>query len=91
VDINQKYRILMKQPTDHRKFNKKEDPSENASFPLRRGNKIIIGGTGREELGWERGGRVKNGAGSGMGQNRREAQRARRINVIMQQYGVRRG
>ena len=43
-------------PTDHKKFNKKEGPSEDASIPLRRGNKIIMGGRGREEPGWKRGG-----------------------------------
>jgi hypothetical protein len=33
----------MIQPTDHKKFNKKEGPSEAASIPLKRGNKIIMG------------------------------------------------
>jgi len=33
------------------KFYKKESPSENASNPLRRGKKIIMGGRGREEPG----------------------------------------
>jgi hypothetical protein len=49
------YRLSMIQPTDHKKFNKKKDPSEDASIPLRRGNKIT-GGTRREAPGWERGG-----------------------------------
>ena len=47
----------MIQPTDHKKFNKKEGPSEDASIPLRRENKIIMGGRGSEELGWKTGGR----------------------------------
>ena len=44
------------------KLNKKEGPSVDASIPLRRGNKIITGGRGREGPGWEReGGRKKRG------------------------------
>jgi hypothetical protein len=42
----------MIQPTDHKKFNKKEGPSEDASNILRRGNKIIIGDRERERPGW---------------------------------------
>jgi hypothetical protein len=38
------------------KPNKKGGPSVDASIPLRRGNKIIMGGRGREGPGWERGG-----------------------------------
>jgi hypothetical protein len=52
-------------------FNKKEGPSEDASIPLRRGNKIITGGRGRKECRWERGGGREKGAGSGMGGDRR--------------------
>jgi hypothetical protein len=40
--LAEKYRILLIQSTTHKKFNKKEDPSEDASIPLRRGNKIIM-------------------------------------------------
>lgn len=40
----------MAQPTDSMKFNKKEGPSENALIPLRRENKIVTGGRGRERL-----------------------------------------
>jgi hypothetical protein len=50
--------------------------SVNASVPLRRGNKIAMGGRGREVAGWKRGGRRGSRRGSGMG-------RARRINKIM--------
>jgi hypothetical protein len=37
-------------PTDSKKLNKKEGPNEDASIPLRRGNKIITGGRGRGDL-----------------------------------------
>ena len=50
-----KLRISMIQLTDHMKLNKKEGQSVDASIPLRRGNKIIMGGRGREGPGWERG------------------------------------
>ena len=39
------------------KLKKKEDQSVDASVLLRRGNKIITGGRGREEPGMERKGR----------------------------------
>jgi hypothetical protein len=39
------------------KFNKKEGPSEDASVPLRSGEKIIMGGRGRERPELGRGGR----------------------------------
>jgi hypothetical protein len=38
----------------------------DTSIPLRRGNKIIMGGSRREGLGWERAGGRKKRAGSGM-------------------------
>jgi hypothetical protein len=38
----------MIQPTDHKKFNKKEGSSEDTLIPLRRWNKIITGDRGRE-------------------------------------------
>jgi hypothetical protein len=61
------------------KLNMKEGQSVNASNLLRRGNKIIMRGRGKEKPGWERRGEVKKkGVGPGMG--RREVQRARRIN-----------
>jgi hypothetical protein len=43
------YRIYLIQATDHKKFNKKEGPSEDA-FALRRGNTIIMRGRGRGDL-----------------------------------------
>jgi hypothetical protein len=45
-----------------------------------------MGGRVKEETGWERG-REKVGAGSGMGRDRRDVQRARRMDGIMQQWG----
>jgi hypothetical protein len=49
------------------KFNKKEGRGEDASIPLRSGNKIIMGGRGREGPGWESRGGGQKGTGSGMG------------------------
>jgi hypothetical protein len=49
----------MIQLTDHVKLNKKEGQSMDASIPLRRGNKMIMGSRGRECYGWERGGERK--------------------------------
>jgi hypothetical protein len=34
-------------PTDSKKLNKKKGPSVDTLIPLRRGNKIIMGGRGR--------------------------------------------
>jgi hypothetical protein len=53
--LPQKHRILMRHPTDHKKLNKKEGPSENASISLGRNNQIITRGRGREGSWWERG------------------------------------
>jgi hypothetical protein len=49
--LAKKYRILMTELTDPMKFNKKEGPSEGASIPLRRGNKIIWETWGGRDLG----------------------------------------
>jgi hypothetical protein len=62
--------IRMIQFTDHMKLKKKEDQSVNASVLLRRGNKIIIGGRGRESL----------GTGLGVGEDEEEVQRVRKLN-----------
>ena len=40
--------------TDPKKLNEKEGPSEDASIPLRRENKIIMEGRRREGLGWKK-------------------------------------
>ena len=54
MDITQKLRIPPIQSTNHMELKKKEDQSVDASVFLRRKNKIIIGGRGREASGWER-------------------------------------
>jgi hypothetical protein len=48
VDISQKFRISEIHPTDSKKLNKKEGPSEDASILIRMGNIIIMGGRGKE-------------------------------------------
>jgi len=46
VDISPK--VQHTHYTTHKKLNKNEGQSVDASIPLRRGNKIIMGGRGRE-------------------------------------------
>jgi hypothetical protein len=46
--LDKKYRKPRIQPTDCKKFNKQKGPGKDASIPLRKGKKIIIGGRGRE-------------------------------------------
>ena len=62
-----KYRIPRRQPTERKKFNKQEGPTEDASIPLRRGNKIVTGGRGKEGPEWERDREGKRRTGPGMG------------------------
>jgi hypothetical protein len=65
------------------KLNKKEDQSVYALILLRRGNKTVTGGIGREGPQRERRGREKKGcvwAGSGMERDRKEVQRVRKMN-----------
>ena len=45
-------------------------------------------GSGKKGPGWERGGLEERGPGSGMGRDRIEDQRARRMNGNMQLLGV---
>ena len=45
----------MIQSVDTKKLNKKIGPSENASIPLRRGNKVVIGEREREVPWWVKG------------------------------------
>jgi hypothetical protein len=52
--LAKKFRLPMIQLTDNMNFNKKEDPNVNTSILLRRRNKIITRGRGREGPGWER-------------------------------------
>ena len=61
------------------KLNKKEGQRVDVSNPLRRGNKIITGERGKDLGGkGERGN--KEVLGIGMGRDRREVQRVRRVN-----------
>jgi hypothetical protein len=66
------------------KLNKKEGPSVYASIPLRMGNKIITEGRGKEDPGWERGEGRKEKGHIRYGGERREAQRAQRMNRNIQ-------
>ena len=63
------YRTPRIKHIDYKKFNKKEGPSNDASIPLRRGNKIIMGGRGRERPGRERGGERRRGEASAVGED----------------------
>ena len=47
-----------------------------------------MGGKGKKGPWWESGGERKKGVGSGMGDDRREGQRARRMNRKIQPCGV---
>ena len=76
--LAKKYRLPKIHNTDSKKLDKKESP--------RRGNKIVMGDRGREGPEWERGGEER-GTGSGTGEDRREAQMARRMNENMQLQG----
>ena len=46
---------------DTKKLNKKEGPSEDAQMPLRKRNRIVMGGRGSEGPGWERGEGLEKG------------------------------
>ena len=69
-----KLRMPMIQLKDLTTLNKKEDQSVDTSILLRRGNKIITGGTGIKGSQRERG---RIGEGSGMGRDRRKVEKAR--------------
>ena len=56
MHISQKVQIPTIQLTDQMKLKKKEGPNVDTSIPLRKRNKIIKGGRGREGPRWERGG-----------------------------------
>jgi hypothetical protein len=60
VDISPK--VQHTHYTTHKKLNKNEGQSVDASIPLRRGNKIIMGGRGREGPGDRKEGKGKDGA-----------------------------
>ena len=57
------------------KLNKEEGHTMDASNPLRRRNKIIIGGRGREGPGWERGRGGKKGSQAQVWEETREKSR----------------
>jgi hypothetical protein len=64
----------MLQPTDHKKFNKKEGPGEDVSIPPRRGKKIM-GGRWRGNRGRLRGrGRERGSAMEGRQERSPEGQ-----------------
>ena len=86
--LAKKYRMPMVQLTDYIKLNMKEGPSMDASFPLRRGNKIIMGSRERDECEWGWGGGRGKGCIIRLCGDRRETQRARRMNGNLQQCGV---
>jgi hypothetical protein len=68
VDIRQK--VQNTHDTTHRPYEAQEGKPKCGYFSLlRRGNKIIMGGRGREELGRQRGGGGKRGAGPGVGRD----------------------
>jgi hypothetical protein len=66
-------------------LNKKEGQNENVPIPHRRGNKIIMGGSGKER---ERGGGKEMGYDHILWGVKREVQRTRRMNRNMQLEGV---
>jgi hypothetical protein len=79
VNISQNYRIHRIKLLELRKFSKQKGSIEDDSIPLRRGQKLITGGRGREGSGWEGegGNRIRY-------RGRRETQKARRRNGNMQ-------
>lgn len=83
-------RISIKQIKDHRKHNKKEGYSVDASIPLRSGNKIIMRGIGGKELGrkGEREGKMGQDQVWDWGE-KIEDQRARKMNRNLHQCRVR--
>jgi hypothetical protein len=71
------------------KLNKKKGTSVDTSISLRSRNNIITIDQGRERPGWKRQGGGKWGAaGSGIGTDRKEAQRTRIMKRNMQQCRV---
>ena len=61
-------------------FKKKKEQNVDASILHRTGNKTITGGRGREGPGREREEGGKREAGSGVGRDRREVQRVKKLN-----------
>lgn len=82
MDIRQKARIPTIQLIDHMKLKKKKVQSMNASVLLRRENKVIMEGRGREgpERERRRGGKAWEGSGVGADRVVGEVQRVRNLN-----------
>jgi hypothetical protein len=79
-------KVSNKKREKKKKCNKQKGPSEKLSIPLRMEMEIITGGRRREGTGWEmEGERV---TGSDMGGDRRETQKAKRMNGNKQPRGV---
>jgi hypothetical protein len=86
--LAKKFRIPMAQLIELRKFNKKKGPSVAISIPLRRGNKIITGGRGREGPGCERVGGGKMGVQDQVWARQESSPEDQEMNRIMQLCGV---
>ena len=56
-------------------------------YHLEEGNKIVMGGREREESRWRGEQKRNRGAGSGVGKDRRDTERARRMNGNLQLPG----
>jgi hypothetical protein len=85
--LSKRLRIPTIKLTDHMKLNKKEGQSVESLIPVRRENKIITGGRGRD-LGGKVEGKGKGSVIMYVGGERREFQRARRMNRNIQQCGM---
>ena len=83
-NLAQKLRIPMIQPANHMQFKKKTDQSEDTSIIYKMGNKIIPGTRGTEGPGREKGMEgERGGSGTGIGRDRREVRRIRKLNRNM--------
>lgn len=83
-----KLRMPMIKFTDHMKLNMKDNQSVDASNSLRWGNRIIMRVRGRKGTGGRGGGGKEWMAGFGLGRDRREVQRIRRMNRNMCEWSV---
>lgn len=75
----------MIQPAEYKRSHKKEEggPSVDASMPVRKANKIIMGGKNSKGSREENVGGGQRGPRSGVVRNRRESQKARIMNGNM--------
>jgi hypothetical protein len=81
MDISHKTQVPCYTPHTQKKL-KKKDRREDARISLRRGNKIVRGGRWREEMGRH--------LGSDVERDRRDGQKAMRMNANMQLMRLRR-